>query len=593
MYLDILMRRWRIAASVAFAVICLGALGSMLISPKYQAGATLRMETPIGGSSSGTNYETTFANRLTNTYAQIATSEQLMSELKKKLGIKVLPDIQVTLIPDSEIIQILVESSSPAQAAKTANTLAEMLVSYQDNSVSSVDSKELNLLEDRVELLKSELAGYQQKHDQMAQSYSEITAEMSVLDRKIKLKEGADQNLVTEYELIVANVAGFTGGATAKQRDTLATGIEDLEKELDSLHLQFKDLSVKASNYLQQITLLRLSIQSAQSTYSNLLGQYDAVQLAHLRQVNAQKIIIVSPAVEPVRPSGPGRILIIGLGVLCGPIAGVIMAFLVDNLDTRIFSFDQIEHVTSAPVIGSISKFHYSQTGELPDKKDLKARRDYWILRARLQKLIEDGAIRNIMLTSPNRLEGKSTIVCKLASGLARYHLKVLVVDADLHQPKQHILFNAVCEHGLSEFLNGESDDLKSMICKNVVPGVDLLPNLVECDDPTELLQSSRLKTLFESFEKYDVVLFDTPAFLAVPDVLELAKNVEGVIVVTRWGYTTSGDIQSVCDHLESLDTKILGLVVNQSPSRKVTDSYYPKTGRSYRQSKKTVADPL
>ena len=82
-YLAILGRRWRIVLLV-WLVICGAAVyGSRYILPSYQAETRLRVITPEAGSFGDTYHETTFANRLMNTYAQIATSEQVMNDLKK------------------------------------------------------------------------------------------------------------------------------------------------------------------------------------------------------------------------------------------------------------------------------------------------------------------------------------------------------------------------------------------------------------------------------------------------------------------------------------------------------------------------------
>lgn len=585
MFFAILRRRWRVASFVTFVVICLVAFASQYISPKYQTMAILRVVTPLGGSSGETNYQTTFATRLTNTYTQIATSQQMMSELKKKLGIKALPDIQVSLIPDSEIIQIQVNSSSPALAAKAANTLAEMLILYQDNSTSGMDSKELSLLKDRVELSKAELLEYQQKHDELSQSYSETTSEMNILDRKIRLKEVAYQNLVTQYELMVADVAGLTGGANARQRDALANEIGVLEKELDSLHQQLRYLSVQNNNFLQQITLLRLYIQSAQSTYSNLLDQYDSVQLAHLRQGNAQKILNVSPAVEPSSPISSSRSFVLGLGLILGIVAGVIAAFVMDSLDPRVYSPEQIGRLTSVPVIGSISKYNQKHSTDL----DPVVERDYWLLRARLQTLIQDGQIKTILLTSPNRAEGKSTVTYKLALGFAQSGSKVLIIDADMRMGKQHQFFDVTGEKSLQDYLIGEQESLNGLILKNVRAGIDLLPSLSPCDNALDLLQSPRIKTLLNSIDEYDVVLLDTPAFLAVPDALALSKIVDGVLVIVQSGHTTGGDIQTACQHLTSMGSRILGMVFNQIPVHARSNPYRPKWGQHRRQAREAA----
>ena len=102
----------------------------------------------------------------------------------------------------------------------------------------------------------------------------------------------------------------------------------------------------------------------------------------------------------------------------------------------------------------------------------------------------------------------------------------------------------------------------------------------------------SRLKSLIQLFDAYDVVIFDTPAFLAVPDTLDLARVVDGVIIVAQWGHTLRSDIQTVCGYLESINSKMIGMVVNQLP-RSTAGSNYSNIALSYRQPEKTIPNSL
>ncbi|HLP82454.1 MAG TPA: Wzz/FepE/Etk N-terminal domain-containing protein, partial [Nitrosomonas sp.] len=493
LYLNILARRWKIIVLVALIIVCLAAVGSQFVSQKYRAEALLRAVTPLGGSSGDTNYQTTFAVRLVNTYARIATSDQVTDKLKQKLGLKQLPDISVKVIPDSEIIQIIVESDNPSLAAKTANTLIDVLISYQDNVAKSSSLNALNILAARKSEIQTELAQYQQEHDQLVQVFAQTTADMTVLDGQIKLKEASYQNLQSQYEDLVISESISINSATKTKKDALTKEIERMEKELNTLNQQYKELSTKSNEYQQKITLVRQTIQIAQTAYSNLLYQYDNVSLAYSRQESARNIEIASSASEPFIPTGPGRIAILSLGVICGLIAGLVAAFIIDNLDTRIFSLDQIRSLTATPIIGSISIFQEKLSQNI--KKNPSLRRDYRLLRAKLQTLIHEGSINTIMVTSPNKGEGKSAIVFELASEMSQNKMKVLVVDANLHMPQQHKLFGVTAERGLSDSLVNEDGSLEDLILRNIKPGLDLLPNLTESDNLSELLGCSRWKS--------------------------------------------------------------------------------------------------
>jgi polysaccharide biosynthesis transport protein len=577
LYLDILARRWKIALLTALMVFCLAIAASLVMHPKYQAVTMLRVITPVGGSSGDVNYQTTFAVRLVNTYAQIAVSEQVKNTLKEKLGLQELPDISVKIIPDSEIIQIIVESQNPVFAAKVANALADILLSHPDTTVNMDNSEELAILSTHKNELQAALTDYQKQHDQLVQQYSQTASDMAVLDGAIKLKQAAFQNLQDQYEQTIVAEAVFANSNTKATKNALEKEIERIGKELNDLNIQYKDLSARSSEYLQQISLINQMIQSTQSAYSNLLAQYDNVSLANLKQENAQNIEIASPAFEPVMPSSPSRAVVVCLGFIIAVISGVIVAFLVDNLDPRIYSTEQLEHLVSIPLVGSISKYPQGRKN-ISNDSDPASEREYLLFCARVQTMIKESSVKSILLTSPNRGEGKSTITYQLALGLAQYNFKILVVDADMYIPKQLSLFNVSAEQGLCNYLSGDTNNLEGLILKEVRPGIDLLPNLNKLENSIELIKTPRLNALLDIFTRYEIVLLDTPAFLSVPDTFAFSRIVEGVIAIVQSGHTTTKDIQTTCQNLTDTGSKIFGLVINKVPAHKSTNSYKSKT---------------
>jgi succinoglycan biosynthesis transport protein ExoP len=559
-YLEILGRRWRVILIVMVVISGLAIYASRYILPSYQAETQLRVITPEAGSFGDTYHETTFANRVMNTYVQIATSEQVMNDLKKKLNLETLPDISVKIIPDSEIILIVVESSNPSLAATTANGLAEVIISKQDQVMTnSTSSEELNILTDRRNELETELTQAKAEQDRLIPIYSHTLAQIAVLDRAIRMKEASYQTFLNQNRLAEVN---------------------GLENELKVLNQQYEELSTNSNKYLQQLTMLRQTIQNDQTAYSDLLYRYDSVLSASYRKHDAQNLLITSTAIEPSKPSGLGGWFIIGLGVICGLIGGVVLAFVFDNLDTRIFTPEQLGLTTTLPVLGRFPQIHELKSRDAVLQSEYPTvHRDYWMLCARLLATIKSGPVKTILVTSPNPREGKSIITSSLAMGLARNNCKVLIVDADMRGPQQQKMYQVSGKKDLSTFLGDENCQVEDVIRKNVRPGIDLLPSLTAHNDPTDLFQSTRLRVLFEKIKTYDVVLFDTPALLAAPDAYRMATIVDGVLVVVQRGHTTSGDVRSICDHLEAIGSKILGVVVNQVPGKTDSNYYHRKTG--------------
>jgi capsular polysaccharide biosynthesis protein len=557
-YFTILARRWQVIVLVILAAVGLSILGSKYVD--YEAETRLQVITPMGGSLGYTYYETTFANRLMNTYAQIATSNQLKSELKKELGVDVLPNITVKIIPDSEIIQIIVESRDPALAAKTANTLAALIISRQETVVSdNPSSEELTLLDERKQELEEALAQAQKEYAELVAGYSETISKMAVLERTMRLNDENYQNLRDQYQR--AQQSGSSSLAKS-----LGEAVTSLEQEMEALDRQYEELSVSSNTYSQQILMARQMIQSQQSLYTDLVARYDSVYSSQLREARSQNILIVSPAVEAKEPMLSPVFLAV-LGLLAGLIGGIVAAFLVDNLDTRIFTPDQVEALTETPVLGAFPRLNRKQM-LYQDTLFYALHGDFLIFRKKVIKVFQNRRMRTILVTSPNEQEGKSTVLAGVASILAANRSKVLLVDANLYKPQLHELYSVSDGKDVYSFLNDEKCKVEDVIRKNVKPGIDLLPCLAGVDDASEFFQSDRFKALFEKVGNYDYVLVDTSALMFSPEAYSLTSSADGVLVVVCRGRTTANDIRSVGKYLEDISGKLLGFVINKTPMK-------------------------
>jgi Mrp family chromosome partitioning ATPase len=105
----------------------------------------------------------------------------------------------------------------------------------------------------------------------------------------------------------------------------------------------------------------------------------------------------------------------------------------------------------------------------------------------------------------------------------------------------------------------------------NVLPSGPVPPN------PSELLESRRMHdVMMELQERYDVVVYDTPALSAVSDALALLPDTAGVIVVGRLHHTNREAVRELLKQLSLLRAHVLGLVANcsQVPKRRGYDYY-------------------
>ncbi|MGM7634659.1 CpsD/CapB family tyrosine-protein kinase [Bacillus sp. Hm123] len=183
--------------------------------------------------------------------------------------------------------------------------------------------------------------------------------------------------------------------------------------------------------------------------------------------------------------------------------------------------------------------------------------------------------IRSLMVTSPSPGEGKSTTAANLAIVFAQQGKKVLLVDADLRKPTMHHTFNIVNNVGLTNVLTKQKAlsaamqpsqlDQLHILCSGPIP-----PN------PAELLGSYMMAEFMqEAYQQYEVVIFDTPPVLLVTDAQVVANQCDASILVVSSGQTNADTAMKAKEVLQSAQSKLLGVVLNNMSSKKVGYDYY------------------
>lgn len=128
-YLSVLWRRkWAIIVTVVVATTAV-AIGSYSLTPEYIATATLWVPASTGDNvGSG---DILLNDRLMNTYAELTTSDPVLAELERRLGVSregIRSATSVRSIAQTELLQISVRHSDPVFAADVASSLAEIVI---------------------------------------------------------------------------------------------------------------------------------------------------------------------------------------------------------------------------------------------------------------------------------------------------------------------------------------------------------------------------------------------------------------------------------------------------------------------------------
>lgn len=190
----------------------------------------------------------------------------------------------------------------------------------------------------------------------------------------------------------------------------------------------------------------------------------------------------------------------------------------------------------------------------------------------------KEGAVapKTVLVTSVIPEEGKSFVTLNLgislAQGMDQY---ALLADCDLRRPALAAMLGMEEEPGLADYLAG-AKNLEELICRTSVPKLSLLPSGRPPKNPAELLSSSRMQRLVEELAgRYDdrIIIFDTPPARIASEVVVLAKQVDGIILVVREGGAGREDIRRVVEVIGP--ERVIGVVFNARTDSILEKSYY------------------
>jgi hypothetical protein len=163
---------------------------------------------------------------------------------------------------------------------------------------------------------------------------------------------------------------------------------------------------------------------------------------------------VVSPAAPPTGASSPHTKRTAAIGLAAGLLLGIALAFLLEQLNTRLRSHREVSEILNLPVVGRVPRIEKSAMAADPlavvHDSAGSAAEALRLLRSNLDFLNVDGALSSVLVTSCIRGEGKSVTVCNLGATLALGGKDVVVVDGDLRRPRVHTYFGLPNDAGLS-----------------------------------------------------------------------------------------------------------------------------------------------
>ena len=298
------------------------------------------------------------------------------------------------------------------------------------------------------------------------------------------------------------------------------------------------------------------------------------------------KVSTVRRAVAPTEPISPKKSIYLLLGLLFGTSSGIAVASIRRLLDNTIKDEDDLHGL---PLLGAIG--YDSTAGEKPLISKLSRysvrTEAFRTLRTNIKYVIPSIPAKVIAVTSALPNEGKSTSALNLAISISQGGNKVVLIEGDMRRPTVSTYMELDTKKlGLSHLLGLEKkltlSVIQSQLEKTNVIGMDVICAGKVPSNPSELLGSKAFSVLVDELRaKYDYVIVDCPPLLPVTDAAVISTVSDGVLLIVHAGKTRKPEFLGSRAAIESVGSRILGVVLNKIPEDRKSYNYGYRYGYS------------
>jgi Mrp family chromosome partitioning ATPase/capsular polysaccharide biosynthesis protein len=505
-------RRPLLALAPVIVLLAAGIGWSLARSPVYTSTARLYVRVPA--SDPGALFSLTdAASGLASAYSRAADATAVVDPVARRLGLdpqQVADHTSATPVPDSPVVKISATADAGPEAMRLADATARSLQRYVGG---------------------------------------------------LSRSSAAATKALADYDAATRSVARAQQRVDSARRARDRAGLESAQSSL---------------------AVARLRRDSARTTYTNLQ------QAVH----PSLDVLRVASSASSDRMS---RLGLFGfLGLLAGAALGCALATLASVLDTRISSGSEVAEALELPLLGQIPdpSRRLLKAGELvmfaePTGPQAEGVR---LLRTNLEFANAQLSARVLMFVSGLPSEGKSATAANLAVLLSRLGERVVLVDLDLRRPRLADYLHVRPQWGISSVVTGQAALDEALVAAELPsagrtpdvsrPGpvattatVDLLPAGPEPDHPGDLVRHPAIAELLDELRRrYDLVLVDTPAALAVGDAISLSPLADALVVVANPEVATRSSLRDLGRLLRGCPTPTLGVVATGEGR---TSSYY------------------
>ncbi|HTK18619.1 MAG TPA: polysaccharide biosynthesis tyrosine autokinase [Mucilaginibacter sp.] len=503
------------------------------------------------------------------------------------------------LIKNSNIISLQETDSNPQFASDALNAVLKEYLNYDKNQKTQSATQIIDFINDQLSRLSNEVKSSEQSIEKFKQNakimdvnaasdlemgkIKELESQRNLLniqllaidqlrDQIIKEKDNINLNLNLEGSIdpLLGSLITSLNGLILEKTTLLKTynlnspTIKDINQQilvlknsaLDNIDATNKRINKNIdylSKQLDQVNQKLATFPAAERNMISLKRDFEINDKVYTflsekrldAQISRSAILPGATIVEFAQPNfspiSPDERTIHRTALIFGFAIGLGMIILIRIINPYIYDKETVESLTAIPIIGVIRKF--------PDQIDENSTQILAISRPRsifaesvrsvrtnLSFVASEKKSKVICITSEVAGEGKSFIAVNLSSTLSLIDKKILLIAADLRRSKLHKTFHLSNDKGLSNYLANQCE-VDDIIIEGLQPNLDVIVSGPVPPNPSELLHSSRMKTLMSELKKrYDIIMVDTAPIGLVSDSIPLIRMSDINIFVIRSG---------------------------------------------------------
>ncbi len=342
--------------------------------------------------------------------------------------------------------------------------------------------------------------------------------------------------------------------------------------------------------------MLEHEVRRLGNLHDTLLNRIASIDI-NQNQSDVRVTVVSHPAAGngPVSPRLP---LVALFCLAAGFGVGAAVVYVLDLLDDRFQSPEEIQQQLDAPLLALVRKLPDSDAAGLdslctfaqPDSVEGEAFRT---LRTALR--FSSRETECLAVTSAEPGDGKTTVLASLGVTFAQAGRRTLLIDADMRRPGLSRLLDLRGLPGLSQLLSQDepiAHGAASVIQPTSQDNLHILPSGPRSLDPSELLSGSRLAELLAwAGTTYDQVLVDCPPVVAASDAAIVGRQSDGIVMVIQPEKNHRRLVLRSADALRTMQVEMVGVVANRVGQQRNSNYYGMVYGHEYAYGRETDED--